>query len=38
MKIRIFTPVGVIEYTLSNTNTQKYKINEYCNEIMEGNR
>jgi len=38
MKIRIITPIGIIEYNLKNTNTEKYKINEYCEEIMEGNR
>jgi len=38
MKIRIFTPVGIIECNLQDTNIEKYKINEYCEEIMEDNR
>jgi len=38
MKIRIFTPVGIIEYNLQSTNTEKYKIDEYCEEIMEGGK
>ncbi len=35
MKIRIFTPIGMIEYEVSDTNVEKYNINEYCEEIME---
>ena len=38
MKIRIFTPLGIIEYDISQCNTEKYKIDEYCEEIMECGR
>lgn len=35
MKIRIFTPIGMIECDISDSNAEKYHINEYCEEIME---
>jgi len=38
MKIRIFTPTGMIEFNLNDSNLEKYKINDYCEEIMECGR
>lgn len=37
MKIRVFTPIGIIEYDLG-ADVEKYTIDEYCEEIMESCR
>ncbi len=38
MKIRVFTHMGIIEYSIKATNPTKYDINEYSHEIMERGR